>query len=104
MEYLGHIISADRVAVDPNKIKAIQQWDKPKTLKGLRRFLGLAGYYRKFVKNFGSIAKPLTNMLKKDCFVWTPTVEEAFEKLKLPLISTPVLALPDFTKDFTIEC
>lgn len=56
------------------------------------------------MQNFGSIAKPLTNMLKKDGFVWTPTAEAAFDKLKVALISTPVLALPDFTKDFTIEC
>lgn len=65
MEYLGHVISDKGVAVDPNKIKSIQQWQKPATLKGLRGFLGLAGYYRKFVKNFGIIAKPLMAMLKK---------------------------------------
>lgn len=104
VEYLGHIISAKGVSVDPSKVRAIQQWEKPKTLKGLREFLGLAGYYRKFVRNFSSIAKPLTNMLKNDGFVWTSAAEDAFDKLKRALISTPVLALPDFTKDFTIEC
>lgn len=66
--------------------------------------MGIAGYYLKCVKNFGSIAKPLTSMLKKDGFHWTPAADEAFDKLKMALITTLVLALPDFSKDFTIEC
>lgn len=90
--------------VDPSKIECIRNWAKPKTLKGLRGFLGLAGYYRKFVRNFGIIAKPLTNMLKLGGFTWTPESEVAFEALKTAMTSTPVLALPDFTKEFVIEC
>lgn len=104
VEYLGHIISDQGVAVDPNKIKSIAQWEQPKTLKGLRGFLGLAGYYRKFVQNFGVIAQPLTAMLKKDGFKWSPAAEKAFEDLKIALCTTPVLALPNFSKEFTIEC
>ncbi|XP_061993760.1 uncharacterized protein LOC133711674 [Rosa rugosa] len=104
MEYLGHVISEKGVAVDPKKIEAIKNWKKPMTLKGLRGFLGMAGYYRKFVKNFGIIAKVLTNMLKKDNFVWTSEAEKSFEELKATLCSTPVLALPDFTKKFDVEC
>ncbi|XP_061993942.1 uncharacterized protein LOC133711877 [Rosa rugosa] len=104
VEYLGHIVSAKGVAVDPNKIKSIVQWVKPRTMKGLRGFLGLAGYYRKYVKDFGIIAKPLTDMLKKDGFKWSPASEKAFEDLKVPMTTTLVLALPNFTKDFTIEC
>lgn len=104
VEYLGHVISAKGVAVDPSKIECIRNWAKPKTLKGLRGFLGLAGYYRKFVRNFGIIAKPLTNMLKIGGFTWTPESEVAFEALKTAMTTTPVLALPDFTKEFVIEC
>lgn len=104
VEYLGHVISARGVAVDPQKIECIKNWAKPKTLKGLRGFLGLAGYYRKFVRNFGIIAKPLTNMLKSGGFVWTPESEAAFEELKIAMVTTPVLALPNFSKDFVVEC
>lgn len=104
VEYLGHIISAQGVAVDPKKIECISNWAKPKTLMGLRGFLSLAGYYRKFVRNVGIIAKPLTNMLKIGSFEWIDESDAAFEALKLALVTTLVLALPDFSKEFVIEC
>lgn len=97
-------MNAEGVAVDPSKIECIKQWKQPHTLKGLRGFLGLAGYYRKFAKNFSMIAKSLTNMLKKDGYVWFVEAEQAFIALKVGLISTLVLALPYFSKEFMLEC
>ena len=86
------------------KFKTVQECPVPDTVKQLRGFLGLAGYYRKFVKNFGIISKPLTDLLKKNTlFVWTPTADAAFQALKQALVEAPVLALPDFTKQFVVE-
>ena len=73
VKYLGHLVGKDGVRVDPKKIEAMQDWPHPKTLKILRGFLGLTSYYHKFVKNYGKIATPLTALLKKNSFTWTPT-------------------------------
>ncbi|XP_050387420.1 uncharacterized protein LOC126803710 [Argentina anserina] len=103
VQYLGHVISGEGVAADPEKITCLLNWPKPTTVKAMRGFLGLAGYYRRLVRNFGIIAQPLTQMLKANQFQWSPAADTAFEQLKQAVTTTPVLALPDFSKPFTVE-
>lgn len=104
IDYLGHIISGEGVAVDPGKIRCIMEWPEPKNVKGVRGFLGLTGYYRKFIKDYGKIAKPLTEMTKKNNFIWGKDALEAFNHLKQIMTTAPVLVLPDFSIPFEVEC
>jgi hypothetical protein len=101
---LGHLVGKAGVRVDLKKIEAMQYWSHPKTLKSLHGFLGLTGYYRKFVNNYGNIATPLTSLLKNNYFTWNPVAAQAFQTLNMAMCTTPVLALPDFTKTFFLEC
>jgi hypothetical protein len=104
VSYLGHVVSKDGVATDPGKIQAISSWPVPCSLKDLRSFLGLAGYYRKFIHHFGVICQPLTQLLKKGVhFIWTSEHDTAFSALKQALTSAPVLSLLDFASPFTVE-
>lgn len=102
--YLGHIINQEGVSSDPSKVDKVAKWPVPTNNKEVRSFLGLAGYYRKFVRHFGILARPLFNLLKKGTpFVWTEVTNTSFELLKKNLVEAPVLKLPDFTKTFVID-
>jgi hypothetical protein len=97
------VISQNGVATDPSKTIAMEKWPSPTSISELRGFLGLTGYYRRFVKGYGIIAKPLTNLLQHKGFQWTDQAENAFQVLKKVMMSTPVLALPNFDESFVVE-
>lgn len=104
VEYLGHVITENGISIVPRKLQAIRGWTLSKNPKALRGFLGLTRYHRKFVKDYGSIAAPLNRMLCKGEFKWTKESKEAFEQFKSSLINPPVLVMPNFEEEFTLEC
>jgi len=105
VDFLGHRITQEGLMMDDHKVKAILDWEPLKLVPALRSFLGLASYYRKFIKNFAKIAAPLTNLLKKSAITydWDEACDETFGTLKGILVKVPVLKLPDFDKDFEIH-
>jgi hypothetical protein len=103
--FLGHVISAGGISVDPSKVKDVLNWMPPTNAIEIQSFLGLAGYYRRFIKNFSKIAKPMTRLLEKNKdFDWTEECQANFEVFKKRLTSAPVLILPYITKKFDIYC
>ena len=107
LNFLGHIISRNGVEVDPEKTKAMSEFPTPKSQTQVRRFLGMANYYRRFIKDYSKIATPLYALLKSTCnkkLQWTEECEQAFQTLKAMLLSTPVLAYPDPLKHFILTC
>jgi hypothetical protein len=99
--FLGHIVFKEGIVVDPSKVTAVIECEPPKKVGEIRSFLGLARYYRRFIENFSKIAKPMTELLKKEKkFKWTEDCESSFQELKKRLVSAPVLCLPDLEKQF----
>jgi len=101
--FLGHIISGSGIAVDPSKVEAVSQWDTPKSVTKVRSFLGLAGYYRRFIEGFSKLALPLTQLTCKGrAFVWDVQCENSFNELKQQLTTTPILILPKSDEPFVV--
>ncbi|GJU31774.1 putative reverse transcriptase domain-containing protein [Tanacetum coccineum] len=103
--FLGHVIDSQGIHVEPAKIKAVKNWASPTTPTEIRQFLGLAGYYRRFIKGFLKIAKPLTELTQKNKkYIWRKDQESAFQLLKQKLCEAPILALPKGNDDFVVYC
>ncbi|KAA0048696.1 reverse transcriptase [Cucumis melo var. makuwa] len=103
VSFIGHVVSKAGVSVDPTKIEAVTSWPRPSTVSEVRSFLGLAGYYRRFVENFSRIATPLTQLTRKGTpFVWSKACEDSFQNLKQKLVTAPVLTVPDGSGSFVI--
>ncbi|GJX80033.1 putative reverse transcriptase domain-containing protein [Tanacetum coccineum] len=105
VQFLGHVIDSRGIHVDPAKIESIKDWASPKTPTEIRQFLGLAGYYRRFIEGFSKIAKSMTKLTQKGIkFDWGEKEENAFQLIKQKLCSAPILALPEGSEDFVVYC
>ncbi|GKC74468.1 putative reverse transcriptase domain-containing protein, partial [Tanacetum coccineum] len=105
VQFIGHVIDCRGIHVDPTKIESIKDWASPKTPTEIRQFLGLAGYYRRFIEGFSKIAKTMTKLTQKDVkFNWGDKQEAAFQLLKQKLCSAPILTLPEGSEDFIAYC
>jgi hypothetical protein len=103
LEFLGHVITKEGIAVKPRKVQAVLDWKAPKNVKEIRGFLGMAGYYRRFIEGFSKIAGAMTKLLRKDLpFEWTEKCEQSFQELKTKLTTSPVLAVPENEKYYTV--
>jgi hypothetical protein len=105
VKFLGHTISSEGTSVDPTKVQEVMDWKPPTSVHQIRSFLGLAGYYRRFIPDFSKIAKRMTKLLKKEVkFQWDDKCDEAFHTLRKLLTTAPVLAQPDNTQPFDVYC
>jgi hypothetical protein len=103
--FLGHVISPEGITVDPSKVSDVLDWEPPTSVTQVRSFLGLVGYYQRFIPNFSKISKPITELLKKgNKYVWSKDCDEAFNTLKKFLTTSLVLAHPDIAKPFDVYC
>ena len=103
-EFLGHIVSSEGISTSSAKTKAVESWRVPRNITEVRPFLGLCSYYRKFVKDFASIAKPLHDLTAKDkSFKWSEDCQISFDKLQQVLMTEPILAHKDFSKEFILD-
>ena len=105
VKFLGHVVSSEWITVDPEKIEAVMGWQRPKSVFEIRSFLGLAGYYRRFVADFSRLAAPMTKLTRKGVkFIWDEACEKAFQELKKRLTSAPILIVPERGVGYTIYC
>jgi hypothetical protein len=103
--FLGHVLSAEGIVVDPSKVESLTKWEQSLNMTDVRSFLGMARYYRRFIENFSKIAKPMTELLKYNTkFEWLEACEKTFQELKRRLTTAPVLTLPDIKMDFVVYC
>ena len=104
VRYLGHVVGRDGISTDPDKTKVVREWPKPQSVTDVKSFLGLCSYYRRFVPDFATIAKPLTHLTEKNVpFIWTEAQDEAWEKLKVLLTNAPVMTYPDPRATFVLD-
>jgi len=105
VQFMSHVISAHGIAVDPAKVEAVVKWESAKSATKIRSFVGLAGYYRRFIEGFSKIMAPLTQLTRKDRpFTWTDKCEESYQELKRRLTNAPILVIPDVGKPFEVYC
>jgi hypothetical protein len=103
--FLGHVISKRGIFVDPRKVQDVLSWNAPTSVSNIQSFLGLAGYYRRFIDGFSKISKPMTKQLEKERkFEWTPACEASLQELNKRLRTDPILVMPDMEKPFSIYC
>ena len=105
VKFLGHVVSAFGVSVDPEKVKAVMSWERPKSVFEIRSFLGLVGYYRRFIEDFSQLAAPMTKLIRKEVkFEWNDLCERAFQELKRRLTSAPILIVLEWGQRYTVHC